>query len=170
LLVPFKKREKMKKTAILLGAALFFSGCFFNQTEKKPTPAVQTQYVAPTVKTKQKCMKPMVFEVIGRGVVPCNGSCSQAQAVTMARRSAIIDGYRALAEKIYGIKINGNDTVKNMMLQNSYIRAYVQGLIKGANIEEESFKDGIYKVVMSVKISEDDWKNISQDYDGSGCN
>jgi hypothetical protein len=154
----------MKKSYLI--AALLFTGCFFNDSQ--PTAPQSKSIINTTTKTVVKtkplniksCPKPVVFEVVGRGVAPCNGGCSAAQSMVMARRSAIVDGYRALAEKVYGIKINGKDTVRNMILQNSDVRAYVNGLIKGANIEDESYKNGIYKVVMSLKINENDWKNI----------
>jgi len=58
---------------------------------------------------------------------------------------------------MYGIQINGRDTVKNMILQNSSVRGYVEGLIRGADIEEEEFKDGVYTVTMSVKLNIKRW-------------
>jgi hypothetical protein len=78
----------------------------------------------------------------------------------MARRAAILDGYKALVEKLYGIKINSRDTMKNMILQSSVLRAYVEGLIRGANIEDESFKNGIYTVTMSVKVNLNEWNSF----------
>ena len=107
------------------------------------------------------CKKQTVFtiESTGQGVVPSN-VISVAQAKAMARRAAIIDAYKALAEKIYGIKINGKDSVRNLMLQNSTIRSYVSGVIRGAGIDEEAYKDGIYTVTMSVKIDSDNWNKI----------
>jgi hypothetical protein len=133
-----------------------------NETLTTPAPTVATQNntagCSITNITKKNCL--LRLEVTGVGVVPCNGACSTAQAKVMARRAAIVDGYKALSEKLYGIKINGRDTVKNMILQNSSIRAYVSGLIRGANIEEEDFKDGVYSVVMSIKINVKEWNKF----------
>ncbi len=122
----------------------FEQNCFNNPVNKKVT-----------------CQKKTIFtiESTGQGVVPSN-VVSVAQAKAMARRAAIIDAYKALAEKIYGIKINGKDSVRNLMLQNSTIRSYVSGVIRGASIDEESYKDGIYSVTMSVKIDSDNWNKI----------
>ena len=109
--------------------------------------------------TNSSCCTIIRLEAEGVGVPPCNGACSTALAKVMARRAAILDAYKALAEKMYGIRINGRDTVKNMMLQNSTLRSYVEGLIRGAQIEDEEFKDGIYKVTMSVRIDVKEWNN-----------
>ena len=102
------------------------------------------------------------IEATGVGVPPCEGSCSTPQARVMARRAAIVDAYKSLAEKMYGIKVNGRDTVKNMILQNSNLRAYVNGLIRGATIEEESYKNGVYSVVLSVKLDPNVWNEFIQ--------
>jgi hypothetical protein len=98
-------------------------------------------------------------EVKGVGTTPTD-AVTTAQAQLMARRAAILDGYKALVEKLYGIKINSRDTMKNMILQSSVLRAYVEGLIRGANIEDESFKNGIYTVTMSVKVNLNEWNSF----------
>ncbi|QCT94825.1 hypothetical protein FE773_06400 [Caminibacter mediatlanticus TB-2] len=102
----------------------------------------------------QSCI--LKIEGSGEGVVPTD-AVSMSQAKVMARRAAILDAYRNLAEKLYGVRIEGKDTVKNMILQNSTLRSYVQGLIKGAVIEEENYKDGTYSVVLSVKLNPQEW-------------
>jgi hypothetical protein len=100
------------------------------------------------------------MEAVGVGVAPSSGMESAAQAMAMARRAAILEGYKSLAEKLYGIKINGRETLKNMMLQNESLRAYIQGVIRGANIEQESFKDGMYRVVMTLKVNVNEWNKF----------
>jgi len=169
----------MKKSVMLaIGGVLLFTGCCkrlewvdcskgcsadikpVKQVPVKPQN-VTNQTVKPVKKTQcnadDKCS--VKFSVVGMGVAPCSGTCSPAQAKAMARRSAILDGYKMLAEKIYGVKIDGRDSVKNMILQNSSLKAYVNGLIKGADIDDESFKDGVYTVSMSVKLNMSELKN-----------
>jgi hypothetical protein len=142
--------KKIAMSALIIGCVLsaenyiLDENCFNDPVTKKVT-----------------CTKQVVFtiESTGQGVVPSN-VVSVAQAKAMARRAAIIDAYKSLAEKIYGIKINGKDSVRNLMLQNSTVRSYVSGVIRGASIDEESYKDGIYTVTMSVKIDSNDWNKI----------
>ena len=109
-----------------------------------------TQIELKNIKQPTK-VKNIKIEAIGVGVVNYE-VCSKAQALAMARRAAVLEAYKALAEKIYGIKINGRDSVKNMILENSNIRANVEGLIRGANVEEEKFNNGMYIVRMGVSI------------------
>ena len=98
------------------------------------------------------------IEANGIGVAP-SSSISPAQSTAMARRAAIIDGYKALTEKIYGIKVNGRETVKEMVLQNSTLRTRIAGIIRGATIEDETYKNGMYKVVMSLKLNLARWNH-----------
>ena len=101
----------------------------------------------------------VTIQATGEGVSPIN-ALSVPQAKVMARRAAIADAYRALAEKMYGIRIKGKETIKDLMLKNSEIKTYVYGIIRGANIEEESFKDGIYRVIMNVKLDIRKWNKF----------
>jgi hypothetical protein len=110
--------------------------------------------ISQTPGLKHNCI--ITVEANGIGVAP-SSSISPAQSTAMARRAAIIDGYKALTEKLYGIKINGRETVRNMVLQNSNLRSKVAGVIRGATIEEEDYKNGMYKVIMSLKLNVKNW-------------
>jgi len=170
----------MKKNFIFLGIGvsglLVLGGCF-----SKPARPYYKSYKPVVLKKKVNTIKKVQYdnrvciinssskktciltiEAVGVGVSPCNGACSMAQARVMARRAAILDGYKALVEKLYGIKINGRDTVKNMVLQSSSLRAHLEGVIRNAVIEDESFKNGIYKVTMSVKVNVQEWNKYLQ--------
>jgi len=98
----------------------------------------------------------MHISVIGQGVAPMNTS-SPAQAYALAKRAAVADAYRAIAEKVKGVRIDGQDTIKNMMVQRSTVRTYVQAMVKNADIVETTFKEGLCEVEMEILISHSDF-------------
>ncbi|WP_317363186.1 flagellar assembly lipoprotein FlgP [Campylobacter helveticus] len=99
------------------------------------------------------------FTAVGEGIAPLN-TVSTAQALALAKRAAITDAYRQLASKLYGVKVNGKDTVKDAMLRSSTITAQVNGLIKNASIIDENFNQGLYRVNLELKIDADKWKEL----------
>lgn len=100
--------------------------------------------------------KSLHISVVGQGVAPMNTS-SPAQAYALAKRAAIADAYRAIAEKVKGVRVDGHDTIKNMMIQRSTINTYVQAMVKDANIIETTFKEGLCEVEMEIVISYSDF-------------
>lgn len=98
----------------------------------------------------------LVFRVIGQGVAPVN-TISPAQAKALAKRAAIADAYRQLAEKISGVKIEGKDKIVNMVTKKSVVRTYVNALIKNATVVDSVTKDGLYEVEMELKMYGKTW-------------
>ena len=90
--------------------------------------------------------------VVGQGVSPMN-TASPAQAYALAKRAAIADGYRIIAEKVKGVRVEGQDLIENMMIKRSTIRTSVNAMVKNANIVETSFKDGLCEVEMEIVLS-----------------
>ncbi|MBD3806908.1 LPP20 family lipoprotein [Sulfuricurvum sp.] len=93
-----------------------------------------------------------MITVIGQGVAP-SITASPAQAYALAKRSAIVDGYRQIAEKVAGVHVEGQDSIKNMMLASSSTRTWVEAFIRGANITNTTFKDGLCEVEMEIALS-----------------
>ena len=106
---------------------------------------------------KQPVLKPhrtIVISVVGQGVAPVN-TTSPAQAYALAKRAAIADGYRQIAEKIKGVEIEGQDLIKNMMVKRSTVRTAVYAIVKNANVVETTFRDGLCEVEMEIRLSYD---------------
>lgn len=88
----------------------------------------------------------------GTGVAPAR-IVSAAQARALARRAAIADAYRALAEQIQGVDVDATTTVENMMVANDTVRTHVSALVRGARIvSEKALKDGAYTVTLEVPV------------------
>ncbi len=94
--------------------------------------------------------------VFGQGVAPAF-STMPAQAQALAKRAAMVDGYRLIAERIKGVSVEGQDTIKNMQVTRSEVRAHVQNIIKNATIINTIFKDGLCEVEMEVNLNYSDF-------------
>lgn len=108
-----------------------------------PTP-VQSEVLAEN--------KPLVISVTGEGVAPTN-TASPAQAYALAKRAAVADAYRLIAEKVKGVKVDGQDYIKNMMVKRSTVRTSVEAMVRNANIVETTFKEGLCEVEMEITLS-----------------
>ena len=94
----------------------------------------------------------MRITVVGQGVAP-SFTTSPAQAFALAKRSAVVEAYRMIAERVNGVKIEGQDTIKNMMVKRTSIRTHVAAMIRNANILETNFTNGMCEVEMEVVLS-----------------
>lgn len=93
-----------------------------------------------------------VIRVTGGGVAPARAG-TMAQARNMARRAAVVDGYRQLAEIINGVDVTGETTVEMAAAVSDVIKTRVHATIRGARvIEERMTPDGGYEVVMEVSL------------------
>ena len=99
----------------------------------------------------------MLISVVGQGVAPMNTS-SPAQAYALAKRAAVADAYRLVAEKVKGVRIDGQDLIKNMMVKRSTVRTSVAAMVRNANIVETTFKEGLCEVEMEIVISHAQFK------------
>lgn len=136
------------------------------QSKPAPAPAPTTptvdnqtdEYLIPNSPILQPT-NVITIRSIGMGVAPEN-SISPAQAMVLAKRAAIADGYRQLGEKMYGIRLNAKDTVKDAVIQNTTIRTQVHAIIRNAELMETVFKDGLCQVEMEVKLDGRRWYRV----------
>lgn len=136
------------------------------------TPTQETKMSKPTMGNNSEMGEPLIpnspmltpsnvieLNAVGMGVAP-ETSVSPSQALALAKRAAIVDAYRQIGEKMYGIRVNGQDTVKDMMLQNSVVKTKVQALIRNAEITETVYKDGLCQVSMELKLDGKVWHKV----------
>jgi hypothetical protein len=136
--------------ALLLSVSALHAG-FLSSDE----PNVKCVYSG----TDGNCVEPilnaenqLVIAVVGQGVAP-SVTASPAQAYALAKRAAMADGYRQIAEKVKGVQVEGQDTIKNLMLVQSSTRTSVEALVRGANVTNTTFKEGLCEVEMEIALS-----------------
>ncbi len=93
-----------------------------------------------------------VIRAEGAGVAPAT-AYNSVQARLMARRAAIVDAYRQLAEQIKGVNVDATTTVQNMMMTNDTVTTKVSALVQGARIvDEKVLPEGGYSVTLQVPV------------------
>lgn len=93
-----------------------------------------------------------VIRATGGGVAPANAR-NIAQARMMARRAAITDAYRQLAEYVGGVNVDSETTVSMAEVQSDVVKTRVQATVRGARIvDERQTGDGGYEVTVEVPM------------------
>lgn len=145
--------------SILIMLALLYTSVFastedvtLEQSQVQEVPSQATQMGDVQVENVLKPNKDVVISVVGQGVAPIN-TASPAQAYALAKRAAVADAYRLIAEKVKGVRVDGQDLIKNMMVKRSTVRTSVQAMVRNANIVETNFKEGLCEVEMEIVLS-----------------
>lgn len=94
-----------------------------------------------------------VIKVTGMGVANPKMAMTPAHAAMMARRAAVADAYRQLAEAVNGVQVDAETTVEQMMLTNDTVRTKISATIKGAQIVSEGeLAGGGYSVTLELPL------------------
>ncbi len=70
----------------------------------------------------------------GYAVISVQNHRNAAQQRLLAIRAAKLDAYRSLTEQVYGVRLDANATVADMVLQSDAFRIRVEGVIFGATL------------------------------------
>jgi hypothetical protein len=151
----------MKKTTFLifgLASSLALTGC-----ELLPTASDNAQPMAAQEESrpiivelpKAATKKPELLKIsgIGYGAESSYAAYTPGQRRLMAIRASKLDAYRALAEQLYGIKIDSNTSVATLTAKNDSFRARVNAVVRGARIVSITpMADHNYETVLEVYV------------------
>ena len=89
-------------------------------------------------------------EAIGIGLPPENMG---VRGNILARRAAVVDAQRNLAEMIQGVQIDSETVMENLVITSDVVRSKVSAMVKGARIVDEGVNaDGSYFVKIRVPM------------------
>ena len=139
------REKKIKALVPLLGIALVISSCqssFLTNTDEKGTMSTlnvlsnkgeDAAHLAAINEVLDASVDAVpTISAMGYAVVSSQPGRSANQKRLMAIRSARMAAMRDLAEQIHGLKVEGNTTVIDLMVQNDTFRGIVSGTIRGA--------------------------------------
>ena len=90
-------------------------------------------------------------EALGVGLPPEN--MPAARGTALARRAAIVDAYRQLAETIKGVQIDAETSMRDLAIESDIVNTKIKALVQGARIVEEyANDDGSYTVRMAIPL------------------
>ena len=75
-----------------------------------------------------------IISAVGYAPVSAQRGTDSASKVLMAIKASKLDAYRELAEQVYGQKIDGEQTLSSLVLQDNRLSSSVQGVIRGAKV------------------------------------
>ena len=110
-----------------LMASLVLPGCATVDLQK-PATVSSASMVTPLVEKIEN------LTATGYAVVSVQSHKNQAQQRLMAIRASKLEAYRALTEQVYGLQLDANSTVADMMVTHDTFRSKVQGIIYGATL------------------------------------
>ena len=119
-------------------------------------PAPATKVAAPTTLEAGTVIAPLVerretLTATGYAVISVQNHRNPAQQRLMAIRAAKLDAYRGLTEQVYGLKVEANATVADMVVQNDTFRSRVEGVIFGATLVSITpAGDDTYEVTLTL--------------------
>lgn len=92
------------------------------------------------------------IQVTGMGIAPPTAR-TPAHAAMLARRAAITDAYRQLAEVVNGVQVDAETTVEQMVLTSDVVKTRITAVIKGAVVVSEGeLSGGGYSVTMEIPL------------------
>lgn len=95
----------------------------------------------------------VTFYVVGKGLEP-ETALTRGQAVLMAERAAVADGYRQLVEKLRGVYVDAQMKAGNGEVNYDAIQVHTQSWLRGTDVMELTRGEyGITEARMRLRVN-----------------
>lgn len=139
------------KYLALAGVTLALASC--GSMQKNDNLNVNPSSSLQPVEQEVDPVAPMVLRVVGYGATNTKSATTTQQQRLLAIRSSKLDAYRALAERVYGMSVQGSTTVRDMVVQNDSFKTYVETYMHGARVvSADVMPDGTVETVLEMVI------------------
>jgi len=96
------------------------------------------------------------IEAEGSSIMDSSRFKLKNQAKLMAQRGAIVDAQRNLLEIVNGVLVEGQTTVKDLVVESDEVKTKVSGMLKGAiKIGKTQYEDGVATVRLRIPLYAD---------------
>ncbi len=135
------------KATLLLLMAFILGGCSNTQNSGN-NQGFQS------VPQKADPVAPLILRSVGYGAYPESSKhLSKAQKRLMAIRASRLDAYRSMAERVYGMSLRGNTTIRDMVAKNDGFKTAIDAFIHGARVvSAEVMADGSVETILEMVI------------------
>ncbi len=143
--------KKMKKLLVLaVGLGLLLSGgCNAGKSSFSSSPGGVLESGAGSADNHRI----VTFYVTGKGLEP-ESALTKGEAVLMAERAAVADGYRQLVEKVRGVYVDAFMKAGRGTINHDAIQVHTQSWIRGTEIMEITKADyGITEARLRLRIN-----------------
>ena len=142
--------SKKALAAIVLGLSMSMGTCFADAVQTNVAVNVNVQQEAKGLVNWDKGADADI-EAWGVGIAPAN--MPGVRGAALARRAALVDAYRQLAEIVQGVQVDAETTMRDLAIESDIVRTKTQALVKGARIIDEKINaDGSYTVRVTIPL------------------
>lgn len=75
-----------------------------------------------------------VISAVGYAPISAQKGSSESSRILMAIKASKLDAYRELTEQVYGQKVDSNQSLARLVIQNTRLDSSVKGVIRGAKV------------------------------------
>ncbi|MDU0355747.1 LPP20 family lipoprotein [Paraglaciecola aquimarina] len=75
-----------------------------------------------------------VISAVGYAPISIQNGDSESSKMLMALKASKLDAYRELAEQVYGQKVDGEQSLSSLVINNTQLETSVRGVIRGARV------------------------------------
>lgn len=107
---------------------MLFAGCLLSLTgcSQFLTKHVEWETVEPETYP--------VLTAVGYAPIQAQSGQSDEVKTIMAMKASKLDAYRELAEQVYGQRVQGQQTLSSLVVNNASLKSSVEGVIRGARV------------------------------------
>ncbi len=95
-----------------------------------------------------------IIYAVGYAPISSQRGSNKTEKMLNAMRASKLDAYRELTEQVHGFSVQGNSSFNQLVMQDSSLKASVQGLIRGAKVTKSyPLSEDIYSTELTLDFT-----------------